>query len=227
VAGVAAIGIDWRKLAIAAVAALALLMVLPRGVTERFITIEQIVPGGEETLHPDSSFQERRLLMGAAMAMFADRPIGGVGPGNYTAWYEQYAESVGSVSREYGAVDAARYPHNLYLEYGAETGILGLGFFLAAVVTFFIYTRRSRRRLQEAGLPHHAGIASAFEIGMIGFLVSSLFLHGAFQRYLWLLFALGLAIDLLAARAGGRDGGGGAVPARLPGGVRAATLEAP
>ncbi len=204
---VSAMRVDWRKLAIAAVAAVAVLTLLPRGMTERFVTIEQIVPGGEETLHPDSSFQERRLLMAAAMAMFADRPLTGVGPGNYTAWYEEYAESVGSVSREYGALDDARYPHNLYLEWGAETGIAGLGVFLAAVGTFFVYTRRSWRRLAEAGLPHHAGIASALEIGMIGYLVSSIFLHGAFQRYLWLLFALGLALDVLAARVNARSQG--------------------
>ncbi|HEY0590295.1 MAG TPA: hypothetical protein VGF40_00900, partial [Thermoanaerobaculia bacterium] len=101
--------------------------------------------------------------------------------------------------------DDRHYPHNLYLEYGAEMGVAGLGLFLAAVATFFVYTRRSRRALAAAGLPHHAGIATALEIAMIGYLVSSIFLHGAFQRYLWLLFALGLALDSLAARAGVRE----------------------
>ncbi|HEY0591462.1 MAG TPA: O-antigen ligase family protein, partial [Thermoanaerobaculia bacterium] len=144
---VAAIGIDWRKLAVFAVAALAIFTLLPRAVTERFITIEQVVPGAEETLHPDSSFEERRLLMGAAMAMFADRPLTGVGPANYTTFYEEYAGSIGSVSREYGTFDDRHYPHNLYLEYGAEMGVAGLGLFLAAVATFFVYTRRSRRAL--------------------------------------------------------------------------------
>lgn len=197
---VVALRVDWRKIAIAAVVALAALTIMPRGVTERFITIEQIVPGAEEALHPDSSFEERRLLVAAAWAMFADRPLTGVGPGNYAAWYEEYAETIGSISREYGAIDDLQYPHNLYLEWGAETGIAGLGLFLAAVATFFVYTRRSRRLLASAGMAHHGGLATALEIGMIGFLVSSVFLHGAFQRYLWLLFALGLAIDVLASR---------------------------
>lgn len=194
---VAVIRIRPSTLALAAALAIGGIILLPRGVTERFITIEEILPGSE-ALHPDSSFQKRRLLTGSALAMFLDNPLIGVGAGNFTTFFNEYSERVGSVSREYEDSDERNYPHNLYLEIGAETGVLGLLAFGAAVVVYFVYTRRSRRRLLAAGAEHYAGLASALEIAMVGFLLSSLFLHGHFIRYLWLLFAAGLSLDRLA-----------------------------
>jgi hypothetical protein len=38
-------------------------------------------------------------------------------------------------------------------------------------------------------------------IGLVGYLVSSLFLHGDFQRYLWMLFARAAACHDLGRRA--------------------------
>jgi len=198
-----ALRIDWRKLAALALIGIAALVLLPRSVTERFITIEQVIPGFREAEQPielDTSFEERRLLVGTAWVMFGDRPLTGVGPGNYTVHFDDYAARVGAVFRVYGDPNAAQYPHNLYLEYGAETGAIGLAVFLAAVVTFFRSTRRGRRILAGSAMPHHAGLAYAIEVAMLGYLVSSLFLHGHFQRYLWLLFALGAAVDLLTRR---------------------------
>jgi putative inorganic carbon (HCO3(-)) transporter len=192
--------VDWRKLATLAAIGLTVFVLLPRSVTERFVTIEQVIPGFEESIEPDTSFEERRLLVGTAWVMFGDRPLTGVGPGNYTVHFDDYAARVGAVFRVYGDPNATQYPHNLYLEYGAETGAIGLALFLAAVVTFFRYTRRSRSLLAGAAMPHQAGLAFAIEVAMLGYLVSSLFLHGHFQRYLWLLFALGAAVDLLARR---------------------------
>lgn len=198
-----ALRIDWRKFAALALVCLAALVLLPRSVTERFVSIEQVIPGFQEEEHPielDTSFEERRLLVGTAWVMFGDRPLTGVGPGNYTVHFDDYAARVGAVFRVYGDPNAAQYPHNLYLEYGAETGAIGLAVFIAAVVTFFRATRRSRRVLAGSAMPHYAGLAFAIEAAMLGYLVSSLFLHGHFQRYIWLLFALGAAVDLLARR---------------------------
>lgn len=192
--------VDWRKLAAAGAFGLALLVLVPQSVTQRFITIEQVIPGLDTAIERDTSFEERRLLVGTAWAMFGDRPLTGVGPGNYTVYFDDYASKLGAVFRVYGDPNAVQYPHNLYLEYGAETGAFGLLFFIGAVVTFLVYTRRSRAILAGAALPHQAGLAFAIEIAMIGYLVSSLFLHGHFQRYLWLLFALGASVDLLARR---------------------------
>lgn len=179
---------------------LLLLLFAPTGFSRRLTTLEQVLPGGEQVIRPDSSFQKRRLLVGAAWRMFLDRPILGVGVGNYTAHFEEYADEVGFASRDYEEPGERHYPHNLYLEIGAETGLVGLLAFGAAVVASIASLRRARAGLREAGDETGAALAQGFEIALASYLVSSLFLHGHFQRYLWLLFGFSAAFAVLAAR---------------------------
>lgn len=174
-----------------------LVVALPAAFTERLITLEQVLPGGEQTLHPDSSFEKRRLVTRVAWEMFLDHPVLGVGAGNYTVHYDRYADRVGSVAREYDDPSEAHYPHNLYLEIGAETGLPGLLVFSAAICVAFVYLHRARRWALERDDPGTAVLARGVALGLVGYLISSLFLHGQFQRYLWLLLALTAALEAL------------------------------
>jgi putative inorganic carbon (hco3(-)) transporter len=168
---------------------------LPQGFTERLATVSEIVPGQEdEVLQRDSSFEERLLLGGVAWAMFRDRPLLGVGAGNYTVHFDDYVDRVGSTARDYGSADEARYPHNLYLELGAEGGVVALITFIFVMGGALVLLFRARRAFLASGDPYLAGLAAAVAIGLVGYLISSLFLHGHFQRYLWLLVGLGAAL---------------------------------
>lgn len=194
-----------------------LVVALPADFTERLTTLEQVLPGGEQTLHPDSSFEKRRLVTRAAWEMFLDHPVLGVGAGNYTVHYDRYADRVGSAAREYDDPSEAHYPHNLYLEIGAETGLPGLLVFGAAICVAFVYLHRARRWALERDDSSTAVLAHGVALGLVGYLISSLFLHGQFQRYLWLLLALAAALEALGRmpRSAGRSpeaGGAEAVP---------------
>lgn len=191
--------VDKRRMIAGGAALLLFLLLLPARFTERFITIEQILPGSKETLHPDSSFQKRRLLTATAWEMFKDRPILGVGAGNYTVWFDHYAERVGSAAREYDDPGERHYPHSLYLEIAAESGLAGLAIFAVVVAISLANFRSAYEELTAGGQRELAGLAKALELALIGYLVSSLFLHGHFQRYLWLLFAFSAAFARLAA----------------------------
>jgi O-antigen ligase len=173
--------------------------VLPRDFTRRLGTIEQILGGGE-VLRPDSSFQKRRLLTYAAWLMFVDHPLAGVGAANYTTRFDEVAERVGFLTRDYEEPGDAHYPHNLYLETAAETGLMGLACFAGVLVAAFAALRRAQRVFRETGDRRAAGLAVAFQISLIGYLVSSLFLHGHFPRYLWMLFGFAVGLDVLSAR---------------------------
>ncbi len=59
------------------------------------------------------------------------------------------------------------------------------------------HLRTASRALAEDGLNEAAAVAKALELAVIGYLVSSLFLHGHFQRYLWLMFGLAAAFARL------------------------------
>lgn len=188
-----------RQLAFGVGLLVLLALLLPTGFARRLETFTQFLPGQEKVLRPDSSFEQRKLFARVAWRIFLDHPLLGVGAGNYTLHFDEYAEEVGSVSREYEDLGQLHYPHNLYLEIAAETGILGLFAFVAALAAGLSTLRTAATRFRLAGDIGSASVCRAFEIAIVGYLVSSLFLHGHFARYLWMLLGFAAALDHLAA----------------------------
>ncbi|HEX2165577.1 MAG TPA: O-antigen ligase family protein, partial [Thermoanaerobaculia bacterium] len=204
VIGVAVVlhGVRPRHVAAAVAAALLLAVLAPEGFARRLTTLAEIVPGGEEVLEPDSSFAKRRLVTAAAWRMFLDRPEVGVGAGNYAHHFTRYADRVGSDARLYEEPGARNFPHNLYLEVAAETGVLGLAAWGGVLLAAFVTLLAARRRLRAAGDLRTAALADGVAAGLVGYLVTWLFLHGEFPRYPYLLLGLATAL-LLTGRAEG------------------------
>ncbi|HEX2835410.1 MAG TPA: O-antigen ligase family protein [Thermoanaerobaculia bacterium] len=183
---------------LAAVAAVGLvgLLLLPAEVTRRLLTIEALMPG--TSMEVDSSIVKRKLLFHTALQMFDDHLVGGVGAGNFTRYFTRYSNEVGSAAPQYDPPGVRQYPHTLYLEIGAETGLLGLLTFGAAIASAYAALLRGRRTLLARGDVACAGIVAALLLALTGYLITSIFLHGAFQRYLFLLLALIAAATRLA-----------------------------
>lgn len=193
-------GLTWRMVTAATAGLLVAMFLMPGAFARRLTTLQQLLPGQGEVLDPDSSIEKRRLVTRVAWEMFLDHPGLGVGAGNYATRFAPYASRTGSAAREYDDPSEPQFPHNLYLEIGAETGLVGLLAFGLAVVVIFGALVRARRRFLKLGEQGLADLSAALALGLVGYLTSSLFLHGHFLRYLWLLFGLALACDLLAAR---------------------------
>jgi colanic acid/amylovoran biosynthesis glycosyltransferase len=192
-------GVSLRNVSLGLVPVVILLWVaLPDDFAHRLTTLGQLLPGSDEVLRPDSSFGERRLFTAAAWRMFADAPLFGIGAGNYSFHFLEYAQLVGSDARLYVTPTEGYYPHNLYLEIGAETGLAGLILFALALAACFVYLRRARSSLLAAGDLSSAGLATGCSIALGGYLLSSLFLHGDFIRYWWLLVGFAAASYMLA-----------------------------
>lgn len=188
----------WRDLGAGLAALLVVGLLLPDNFMRRVTTLEQLIARPDQTLRPDSSFEKRKLLVSTAWLMFLDHPLTGVGGGNYTTRFEEYADEVGSAARDYDDPAERHYPHSLYLEIGAETGVLGLLLFGAIGVLSLAYVVRAREAFHADREDRAAGIARGMSIAIVGYLVSSIFLHGHFLRYLWLLFAAAAALHLAA-----------------------------
>ncbi|HET7704882.1 MAG TPA: O-antigen ligase family protein [Thermoanaerobaculia bacterium] len=169
--------------------ALLVIAMMPAGVTKRFLTVGEILPGADDSIRGDSSIAERRIYMAVAAAMFSRHPLQGVGLGNFPVEYDEYVGEVGSSARIYPRTRPTRYPHNLYLEIAAETGIIGLFAFTVVIVAAWSGLRRAERTFVSTGDEELAHVATALRIALAGFLVASLFLHLALARYLFLLFA--------------------------------------
>jgi len=151
----------------------------------------------------DISVRSRTTEMLAAVLVFADHPVLGVGAGVFPSYYQEYAnrvglqvlDAVGSGEREGEA--ARRESHNMFLSVAADLGIAGLVVFIGIISLTLADLVRARRRWL-ATRPDLANLATGFLLAVVGFVTMGLFLTLAFERYFWLLIALsGVAAHLL------------------------------
>lgn len=135
----------------------------------------------------------------AAIAMFQDRPVIGIGANQFEANYSDYAAQFGIDDR------VERQPHNSYLEMAAESGMLGAGAFIVMIVVGLALGFSARRRFLAANDDDMARLAEALIAGMIAYAVAAAFLHQAFPDYLWLGLGMIAAVHLYAMRTTGDD----------------------
>lgn len=174
----------------------ALLWVAPPEFRARFGTLDEIIPGSNLTgTYTDDSIQGRSVKVSVGLAMFGDHPFLGVGRGNYRLYYQDYIRRLGGA--EY---DTQRDAHNLYLGIAAEQGLLGVAAFGGLLVAAIWRIRRARRWFARAGDRRMADLTVALLVGFVGYLVTAIFLHGAYLFFLWLQLAMIVAMASIARR---------------------------
>jgi putative inorganic carbon (hco3(-)) transporter len=193
--------IKLRFVAMVLVISIPIYLILPTEFTARLDTLSQVFPGQQTSdVKIDTSFQERALLMETAWEIFKENPVLGVGAGNYTRHYDAYARRVGSNISSYEGFDKRRFPHNLYLETAAELGLVGLLLLLLIGGIAFYYAVTAARRFSLAGDKYSAAISAALALSLIGYGLTSFFLHGDYLQYLWLIIALATVSRQIAVR---------------------------
>jgi len=175
--------------AVAAVGVLSLPL-LPPGYVDRMVALSDI--GGTD-IGTDPSLRAREAEITVATRMFMDDPLTGIGYGNYASSYQEYARTLG-IER----VDKPREAHNLYLETAAETGIPGLLVLGGVIIAVFVSLAEGRKRFRSMGNHRADGIGHAVGVALVGYLVTSVFLHMAFPRPAFLLVGIALTLPALA-----------------------------
>jgi putative inorganic carbon (HCO3(-)) transporter len=137
---------------------------------------------------PDYVTRGRLTEMMAALNVFLDYPVLGVGPGQYSKYYSVDYQLDPDIALRY--IPNSRRAHTLYFEMGAETGVIGLTTFMAIVLLIMYRLWEARRRWFKTD-PDSANMATALLLSIIGYLGTAIFLHLSYQRYYWLLLALG------------------------------------
>ncbi|MBI5955573.1 MAG: O-antigen ligase family protein [Chloroflexi bacterium] len=138
---------------------------------------------------------ERMAHWQAALGMLAASPITGVGIGNYEAAYPAYALP--------GWEDPLGHAHNYYLNIAAETGLVGLGAYLALLATAFGLCWWAQRRSVSS-------FARALAVGTLGALVAQS-THNLFDN-LWvhgMWTYAGLLLGMVHAAQGHHEKPGG------------------
>jgi len=167
---------------------------------------------GFGTAAPDRALQGRAGENAAAIAAILERPLLGLGPGEFPAHYQRYARRAAVVDL-HGTERAA---HSLFLGMAAESGLLGTAAFLGVLLAAAIPLLRIRQRPRAPG---DASLAVGLFLGLLGYVLAGMFLDLAYARYLWLLIALATAAGVILARTDGPESASAA--ANVAGAVRA------
>ncbi len=167
-------------LVLAAMLGIAVVMVSPQGVFDRFSTIANY--------QSEENAQIRLAMWRAGLHMFADHPVLGVGTGVFTIAYGQdYRDPEFPYNTWWTA-------HNTLIQVMAELGLPGLLVWIGLVVSGFSILGKARRRLSSADrhpvIFEALELNSALSVSFIGFLVSSLFLSKAYDWILIILLAM-------------------------------------
>jgi hypothetical protein len=171
----------------------ALLMAALPQYSTRLISMQSITAflngdssGGDEN-NLDGAIRGRATVMLAAAMVYADHPLVGVGPGMFSHYAREYSLDIGL-----RYITGDREAHSLYLGLAAESGTLGLFFFFTMLAATFRDLLRVRSASQGRR-PDLESIANSFMLALLAYLATGLFLHLAYMRYFWLMFALASA----------------------------------
>lgn len=158
--------------------------------------VETLGGQGSNPLAIDRSILLRKTAIVGAWHVFLDHPLLGVGIGQSTKYIPWYG-------RMYGYTQPLRdqASHNMYLQMLSETGLLGVAAF-ALVMWAALKPMITLRRYWARSHPEYAHTLSSLMLGVMGFLVTSTFLHLSLTRYLYLLLGLcGAATAIYAPQA--------------------------
>jgi O-antigen ligase len=137
-------------------------------------------PARTEITDENFSVLERLGHWQAGMRMLEDRPLLGVGIGNYAVSYARYPQP--------HWYEALGHAHNVFINFAAETGVLGLGTFLIFWIGVAVFAARAG----WAG----RGWISALAVGVLGtwtYLTMHNLFDNLFVQHLQLQLALLLA----------------------------------
>lgn len=143
----------------------------------------------------DPSVLGRKAAQEIAWAMFRDRPLFGFGPGVYERSVPRYAGIVDTAVR--APADAA---HNLYAQFAAESGVVGLVGWAIFVLGFIGCAGAATLRLSGTPALSERSLAAAVTAALIAWSIASIFLHLAYFRTFAIMLALAGALASSAAQ---------------------------
>jgi probable O-glycosylation ligase (exosortase A-associated) len=138
----------------------------------------------------DASSQERIEVWKKGLRMFLDHPFIGVGTGAFgTANAEGYSEGRKSYLKA----------HNLYIQTGAELGIVGLVAFFGYVAAMLYYMRKYRKFIVDKFRKKTWtwGLLMAMQVSTLTLLVVGMFGHSLYRSNWFFYGALTIGIGLL------------------------------
>jgi O-antigen ligase len=151
-----------------------------------------------------SDFNEssgRGELWNVAWRMWQDHPVAGVGLQGFLDASGDYARALGPLKYAEFITEQPHVVHNSVLELLAETGIVGLGLFLAVVAISLSCAHQAARRFEQIADAAMVSLSKAVIVSVLASLTAAMFISSETDRRIWVLLALGPALLAAARRA--------------------------
>jgi len=156
----------------------------------RAVGVQDAQKGSSKTL--DASMRGRATENLAALKIFLDHPVIGVGPGQTQMYTAKYGGDSG-LSR----LEGTRQAHNMYLGVISDDGLLGFCTFISIFLATLSGLLKIRRKYSESN-PELTGLAIGLTLSIVAFMSSAVFLSSAYERFYWLIMALaGVTIHIV------------------------------
>ncbi len=143
----------------------------------------------QRILHPEygdrASTEAHKELFFAGLKVFARHPITGVGLG----MFKETMDQMGLFQSRGGYI-----AHDVYVEYAAEMGILGILLFLGIVVTTYRSLSHIRSEARKRSDEFFFAVTSGMQTGLVGFCVASMFLSAEYQKTFWIIIFLSASL---------------------------------
>ncbi len=160
-----------------------------------------VTPGAwERVTEVDGGGNGRSDLWTVAWRIAEENPVAGVGISDFAVEAHRYVNRPGQLTAAALIVDRPHVAHNTYLQVLTELGVVGLGLFIALVVSILTITFRASRLLAARGDPALASLAGALFVAQIAWLGSLMFISSGGDERLWVLLAVGVVLRGVAAR---------------------------
>lgn len=172
------------------IASVTILLSKPEAYIERFsggmtALVATVTGRLNESEVSENALAGRLGEMKAAVYMFLDEPITGVGYGQFEEYFQSYVARYDILMR-----NADRGAHSLYLETAAETGIVGLAALLIVFALGFSNVIVLGRTAKMTGRNDLFRDIRSLAVAITFILVSHWLLHDAKASYLWLFIGL-------------------------------------
>ncbi len=155
--------------------------------TDFYRRVNTIVPSIERQ---QDTFGVRTRIWKAALRMIQEKPLLGVGPGNFSIGAQRY------IRGEVKLIGLSA--HNAYVELAAETGLAGAGLFVAILVAALAQTRRAHRVARSVGAKDLEMLAVMNEIALLALAIHGLTGGVEILKFLWLLVGMSFALGRIA-----------------------------
>ncbi len=164
---------------IAIIVAVVAIPLIPSEYWDRLMTLVQ-------DWKQDDSIMARISYNTVGLQLLSTHPFLGIGPGQFQYYYADPIYRFMPSQR----IFINRQLHNMYLEVGTETGLVGMFLFVAMIVLGGICLNRVRKHGPTQEIRTYA---EAFHYSYVGFMAVSLFMPNEYNKYVWLYIALAVA----------------------------------